>query len=106
MDFDNVTFSKDFVHCLAKVKMIKLTSLLEDSRDSTNKRKKKKASKILEDFESCFVFLSSYAKAKELNDKLESLFTIVDERNFEQGYKEVLQFYERLKKFVDYPTKY
>jgi len=46
---------------------------------------KKEVSK--EDFESIILFLSSYAKARDMNSKLQDLFTIVDERNRESEYK-------------------
>ena len=64
---------------------------------------KKEVSK--EGFESIILFLSSYAKARDMNSKLQDLFTIVEERNSESEYKGVLQFKERLKEFVEYTTE-
>ena len=98
VDFDNVGSSRDLVHALAKISMLKYMNMKEKAFLA-----KKEVSK--ENFESIILFLSSYAKARDMNSKLQDLFTIVDERNSESEYKGVLQFKERLKEFVEYTTE-
>lgn len=74
IDFDNVNSSRDLVHALTKISMLKYMSMRREAFLD-----KKEVSK--EEFESIILFLSSYAKAKDMNSRLQNLFTIVDERN-------------------------
>ena len=52
-----------------------------------------------DEFESIVMSLSSYNKTKDMNERLQNLFTIVDERNSEKDYTGVLQYKERLAAF-------
>jgi len=63
IDFDNVNSSKDVVHALTKINMMKYVSI---------KEKYGQVSK--DEFESMVMFLSSYNKAKDMNGRLQSLF--------------------------------
>lgn len=94
IDFDNVNSSRDVIHALTKINMIKYLSLSKTGQVSK------------EDFESIVMFLSSYNKAKELNGRLHSLFTVVDERNSEPSYAGALQYKERLAAFAEQKTDF
>jgi hypothetical protein len=98
IDFDNVNSSRDLVHALTKISMLKYMSMRREAFLD-----KKEVSK--EEFESIILFLSSYAKAKHMNSRLQNLFTIVDERNSESEFTGILQFRERLSEFVEYETE-
>ena len=58
------------------------------------------------EFESIVMFLSRYSKAKDMNGRLHSLFTVVDERNSESSFIGVLQYKERLSAFVEQKTDF
>jgi hypothetical protein len=94
VDFDNIDSSRDLIRCLIKINLIKLVSKMKE--DSTMSK---------DQFESMVIFLSSYKKAKDFNEQLSSLFTIVDERNSEESYTGPLQFEERLKDFLNHKTE-
>ena len=98
IDFDNVNSSKDLIHALVKINMMRVINL--------NKRMVSEGRSIdKKDFESIIMFLSSYRKAKDMNERLQSLFTIVEERNSEQKYEGMLQHKERLDEFVEHTTE-
>lgn len=63
VDFDNINSSKDLVHALAKVNMMKYAKLREEAF-----LEKKQIEK--DNFESMIMFLSTYSKAKDMNARL------------------------------------